>query len=187
MLTREEALEILRNADLLCSEEHIGKIILRMADEITEKLAAQNPLVLCVMKGGVVFAGQLLPRLGFPLDFECIQVSRYHNKTRGGEMNWVLFPAQDELKGRVVLVVDDILDEGITLAGIRQKVLESGATAFYSATLVDKNIGKTKSFQADFVGLELPNRYVFGFGMDVHGAWRNLPAIYAVASEWENK
>jgi hypoxanthine phosphoribosyltransferase len=95
-------------------------------------------------------------------------------------MNWTLFPRNDLLQDRVVLVIDDILDEGITLTGIRKKVLESGARAFYSAVLVDKDLGKAKSFQADFIGLNLPNRYVFGFGMDIHGIWRNLPAIYAV-------
>lgn len=185
MLTKEEALEILQNAELIYSEEIIVKTIQRITKEITNKLAAQYPLVLCVMKGGVVFAGQLLPELKFPLDFDCVQVSRYHNKTSGGDMNWILFPSSDELKDRVVLVVDDILDEGITLAEIRKKVLECGARSFYSAVLVDKNLGKVKSFQADFVGLELPNRYVFGFGMDVHGAWRNLPAIYAINTKSE--
>ena len=76
--------------------------------------------------------------------------------------------------------LDDVLDEGITLASIREKVMDSGAKAFYSAVLADKAIGKPKPFQADFVGLTLPNRYVFGFGMDIQDAWRNLPAIYAI-------
>ena len=184
MLTREQAEQILLTADLIYSPETIEKTVQRLADEITETLSEQYPLVLCVMKGGVVFAGHLLPKLSFPMNFDYVQVSRYHNKTSGGETNWMVFP-QDDLRDRAVLVIDDILDEGITLDEIRNKVLACGAQSFYSAVLVDKEIGKTKSFHADFVGLTLPNRYVFGFGMDIHGAWRNLPAIYALNSESE--
>jgi len=84
------------------------------------------------------------------------------------------------LAGRVVLVVDDILDEGHTMAAIRDRILQEGAAAFYSAVLADKNIGREKPVRADFVGVTVPDRYVFGFGMDVESAWRNLPAIYAV-------
>ena len=79
-----------------------------------------------------------------------------------------------------MLVVDDVLDEGETLAAVKQRVLELGAAGFYCAVFADKIKGKSKPIRADFVGVELPDRFVFGFGMDVHGAWRNLPAIYAV-------
>jgi hypoxanthine phosphoribosyltransferase len=79
-----------------------------------------------------------------------------------------------------VLVLDDILDEGETMYAIKQRVMELGATKFYCAAFADKNNGKIKPIHADFVGMELPNRFVFGYGMDIHGAWRNLPAIYAV-------
>ncbi|HBV20648.1 MAG TPA: hypoxanthine-guanine phosphoribosyltransferase [Nitrosomonas sp.] len=182
MLTREQIQQILQTADLIYSAETIESTVQRLADEITDKLSTQCPLVLCVMKGGIVFSGHLLPKLMFPLNFDYVQISRYHNKINGGEINWLMFP-QDAIKDQVVLVIDDILDEGITLAEIRKKVLDCGARSFYSAVLVDKDIGRVKSFQADFVGLTLPDRYVFGFGMDIHGAWRNLPAIYALPSE----
>ncbi len=88
-----------------------------------------------------------------------------------------------KVRGRVVLVVDDILDEGHTLAEIRRRVLEAGGSKFYSAVFADKAIDKAKPIAADFVGITLPDRYVFGFGMDVKGAWRNLPAIYAMKRE----
>jgi hypoxanthine phosphoribosyltransferase len=84
------------------------------------------------------------------------------------------------VKDRVVLVLDDILDEGITLASIRERIMENGAKAFYSAVFANKDISKSKPITADFVGVTLPDRYVFGFGMDIYGSWRNLPAIYAV-------
>ena len=134
------------------------------------------------MGGAVIFTGQLLPLLRFPLSFDYLHLTRYRNTTRGGRIEWKVFP-HEAVAGRVVLVVDDILDEGDTLLEIRTRVLAAGAERFYCAVFADKDIGKAKPIAADFVGLPLPNRYVFGFGMDVEGAWRNLPAIYAVKHE----
>lgn len=182
MLTREKTEQILENAEQIYSAETIAETVQRLADEITKQLSEQFPLVLCVMKGAVVFAGHLLPKLAFPLTFDYVQVSRYHNDTSGGALNWLTFP-QEAIQDRTVLVIDDILDEGVTLVEIRKKVFDCGARSFHSVVLADKNIGKPKSFQADFVGFELPNRYVFGYGMDVYSVWRNLPAIYALQSE----
>jgi hypoxanthine phosphoribosyltransferase len=121
----------------------------------------------------------LLPLLGFPLDFDYLHVSRYGNKRLGGELHWKVAP-RENVVGRVVLVLDDILDEGETLHAIRERVMELGAIGFYSAVLADKQNGRSKPIAADFVGLKVPDRFVFGYGMDIHGAWRNLPAIYAV-------
>lgn len=131
------------------------------------------------MGGAVVFTGHLLPQLKFPLDFDYIHVSRYDDETRGGMVNWKVAP-RENVKDRVVLVVDDILDEGHTMAAIRERILAAGAKSFYCAVLVEKAIGKDKPIRADFVGVTVPNRYVFGCGMDAYGAWRNLPAIYAL-------
>jgi len=179
MLDTRQAQQILSSAELIHSEQIVKKMIQRLAADITRVLSQQQPLVLCVMGGAVVFAGQLLPQLSFPLDFDYVHLTRYDNKMTGGEIHWRAEP-RESVKDRVVLVLDDILDEGITLATIRDKVLEKGAKAFYSAVLTEKETGKPKPFKADFVGLTVPNRYVFGFGMDIQGAWRNLPAIYAV-------
>jgi len=117
--------------------------------------------------------------LNFPLDFDYLHVSRYGNEKQGGELHWKVAP-RENVKGKVVLVLDDILDEGHTMQAIKQRVMELGATRFYCAVFADKLNGKVKPIHADFVGMELPDRFVFGFGMDIHGAWRNLPAIYAV-------
>lgn len=179
MLSNEQANKILDDAEEIVSATDIIKTLNQLAAEITEKLSDQNPIVLCIMNGAVIFSGQLLPLLKFPLSFDYLHVTRYNNTTQGGQISWEMEPQQC-LEGRVVLVLDDVLDEGITLASIREKVMDSGAKVFYSAVLADKAIGKLKPFQADFVGLTLPNRYVFGFGMDIQGAWRNLPAIYAI-------
>jgi len=136
-------------------------------------------VVLSVMGGAAVFTGRLLPLLEFPLEFGAIEVTRYNNDTQGREISWRLAP-RDNVRDRTVLVVDDILDEGITLAAIRQKLVDMGARRVLAAVLADKEIGRPKPAHADFVGVTVPNRYVFGFGMDAYGLWRNLPAIYAL-------
>lgn len=182
MLSPEEAKRILQAAEPVCSAAAVSDAVQRVAAEIRATLAQQNPLVLSVMGGAVVFTGQLLPLLDFPLDFDYIHVSRYRERTRGADLEWKVAP-NSRVEGRVVLVIDDILDEGETLAAIRGRVLALKAKAFYSAVFADKAIGRAKPIDADFVGITVPDRYVFGFGMDVHGAWRNLPAIYALPPE----
>ena len=163
----------------MCSAAAAAAAVSRIAREITAVLEHRYPLVLGVMRGGVVFAGHLLPQLRFPLEFDYLDVTRYGNTTHGGAITWRFGPA-DAVNGRVVLVVDDILDEGHTLALIRQRILAAGADAFYSAIFAEKNTGRAKPAAPDFLGVTVPNRYVFGFGMDVRGAWRNLPAVYAL-------
>lgn len=178
MLSRQDAQDALKNSEIIFSEQEVQAAVLRMAQEINAAMAEVHPLVLSVMGGAVVFTGQLLPLLNFPLDFDYVHVSRYGNSQQGGEMKWKVAP-QENVRGRVVLVVDDILDEGETLHAVKQRVMALGAAGFYSAIFADKRTGKAKPIQADFVGLEVPDRFVFGYGMDIHGAWRNLPAIYA--------
>lgn len=179
MLPKDQAQNILDEADLIFPEHEVQSAVARVASEISARLGDEHPLIISVMGGAVVFTGHLLTHLKFPLDFDYIHVSRYGNATQGGELQWKVLP-RENVTGRNVLVVDDILDEGHTLAAIRDKVLELGAKRFYSAVFADKQIGRQKPVRADFVGIEVPDRYVFGFGMDVKGAWRNLPAIYAV-------
>jgi hypoxanthine phosphoribosyltransferase len=179
MLSKQAAQDTLANSEIIFSEQQVQTAVARMAHEINHAMAEMHPLVLSVMGGAVVFTGQLLPLLTFPLDFDYVHVSRYGNKQQGGELKWKVAP-QENVRGRVVLVVDDILDEGETLHAVMQRVMELGATEFYSAIFADKLNNKTKPIRADFVGLQVPDRFVFGYGMDVHGAWRNLPAIHAV-------
>jgi hypoxanthine phosphoribosyltransferase len=179
MLSKQEAQAALDNSEIIFTEQQVQAAVLCIAEDIKSTMADMHPLVLSVMGGAVVFTGQLLPLLNFPLDFDYVHVSRYGNSQQGGEMKWKVAP-QENVRGRVVLVVDDILDEGETLRAVKERVMALGATNFYSAIFADKLNGKTKPIKADFVGLQVPDRFVFGYGMDIHGAWRNLPAIYAV-------
>jgi hypoxanthine phosphoribosyltransferase len=150
-----------------------------MGADISRRLEDEFPVVLGVMGGAAVFIGQLLPLLRFPLEFGAIEVTRYNNDIQGRDITWRL-PPRDNVRDRVVLVVDDILDEGITLAAIHMKLKELGASQVLSAVFADKQIGRAKPVEADFIGVKCPNRYVFGFGMDAYGLWRNLPSIYAL-------
>ena len=178
-MNRGDAQKMLDDAELVCSAEEVRAAVARLAREIAARLQDEFPVVLSVMGGAAVFTGQLLPQLAFPLEFGAIEVTRYENRTSGRQIAWRLEP-RDNVRGRSVLVIDDILDEGITLAAIKAKLLEMGAKAVWSAVFADKDIGREKPVSADFVGVRVPNRYVFGFGMDAYGLWRNLPAVYAL-------
>jgi hypoxanthine phosphoribosyltransferase len=178
-MTRDEALRILDEAEQICSADEVQAAVHRVAAAVTQAHATHYPLVLAVMGGATIFAGHLLPQLRFPLEYDYLHASRYGEATVGGELRWIVEPRTSVI-GRTVLLVDDVLDEGITLAAIKKRLLEQGAAACHTVVFADKHIGRTKPIIADFVGITLPNRYVFGFGMDVRGAWRNLPAIYAL-------
>lgn len=177
--SREEALRVLKTAELVCSATRVRRAIARVAREVTAALGDDYPLVLCVMRGAVFFGGQLLPQLPFPLELDYVDVRRYGDATRGGELVWRVGPG-GAVAGRTVLLVDDVLDEGLTLQAIREKLLAAGAARVWIAVLVDKAVGRPRPLQADFTGVTLPDRYLFGCGMDVGGLWRNLPAIYAL-------
>lgn len=175
----EESQQVLREADLLCSQQQIEAALDRMAVQIKQQLGDRNPLVLCVMTGGIVPAGMLLPRLDFPLTLDYIHATRYGHKTTGGELEWIVKPSQP-LKRRVVLLIDDILDEGLTLEAIIHDCQSAGATAVYSAVLVEKIRTRPTAIKAEFVGVEVEDRYLFGYGMDYKGYLRNAAGIYAV-------
>lgn len=173
-----EIKHIQETADLLFSEQKVEAALDKMAEQINTVLANHNPLILCVMNGGIVVAGKLITRLTIPLTIDAINASRYHNETAGGNIEWLLKP-KTALKDRNLLIVDDILDEGITLAAIQDYCLKQGAASVYIAVLLDKNLGRIKPISADFIGLEVENRYLFGYGMDYKGYLRNAAGIYA--------
>jgi len=179
MLTAEQAWRMLEEADLLVSSADVDRAIERVAAEITARFRDRYPLLLCVMNGAVFFCGKLLPLLRFPLHLDYVHASRYGSEIEGQQLVWRAHPP-DNVKGREVIVVDDILDVGETLAAIKRRVLDLGAAACHIAVLTDKKKPGPKPVQADIVGLEIPDRFVFGAGLDAYGSWRNLPAIYAI-------
>ncbi|MEK6748592.1 MAG: hypoxanthine-guanine phosphoribosyltransferase [Pseudomonadota bacterium] len=177
--TPEEAWRVYRQADCLHTAPQIEAALDRMAQEITAKIGDKNPLVLCVMTGALIPAAQLLLRLNFPLEIDYLHATRYGKATSGGELQWIARPRQ-ALRDRVVLLVDDILDEGRTLAAIVEDCQRAHAGAIYTAVLVTKDRTRDTLQNADFNGLMVPDRYVFGYGMDYKGYLRNIAGIYAV-------
>ena len=171
--------DFLERSDLVSSAAQVEAAIGKVAAEIQRQFKDRSPLVLIVMGGAVVFAGQLLPKLRMPLDLDYIHATRYGAATSGGGIEWRVEPPQG-VRGRAVLVLDDILDGGQTMAAIRDRLLELGASSFHCAVLVEKILQKEKPLKADFVGLTIPDRFVFGCGMDAKGYWRNLPEIRAM-------
>ncbi|GHT86184.1 hypoxanthine-guanine phosphoribosyltransferase [Betaproteobacteria bacterium] len=168
-------------ADCLADVPTVEAALNRMAAEITARLAHTDPLVCTIMNGGLILAGQLLPRLDFPLELAYLHASRYGKHTQGREIAWRVSPPEN-LAGRMVLVLDDVLDEGHTLAAVLERLRASGAQEALSAVLVHKNHEHKAivGMRADFTGLELENRFLFGYGMDYRGYWRNAPGIFAV-------
>lgn len=170
----------LETADLVHDEPEVAAALDRLAVEITAQIGDRDPLILVVLHGGIVPASLLFLRLQFPFQVSYAHVTRYHDTTDAGAIQWIASPAAP-VAGRIVLVVDDILDEGKTLAAIVQQLEDSGAAEVLTAVLVNKRHDRKVGRPAHFIGLEVPDRYVFGCGMDYRGYWRNLPAIYALA------
>jgi len=183
---RNKAKSLLADADEIFDaaavQQALDKVARQLNARFNEDDSAAFPLVLGVMGGAVVFCGQLLTRLDFPLEFDYMHVTRYGEKDQGGKIEWKVVP-RSNVQGRTVIVLDDILDEGETLAHVKQRLLEMGAAEVILAVFADKDIGKPKPAKPDYVGLVLPNRFVVGFGMDAYGYWRNLPGIWAIRTD----
>lgn len=170
--------EIPGNVELLYDADQVDRAFDKLADDINHALTGQSPLVVCVLIGGIVVAGRLISKLKIPCDIGYVHVSRYRDRTRGGVLDW-LTNVYGQVENRVVLIVDDILDEGTTLLEIENRLKEQGASRTWKAVLVKKHKPAAVT-SVDFFGLEVPDRYVFGCGMDYRGKFRNLPEVYAL-------
>lgn len=176
----DEIRRVAEEAELLYSEAEVEAAIARLGREIARTLADANPVLLTVLNGGIIFAGKLLTHLDFPLELDSIQATRYQGQTQGSGLRWLHKPSIP-LSGRAVLIMDDVLDEGITLAEVANFCRAEGAKTVCTAVLVDKDLGTDRPCQADFVGLKAPNRYLFGYGMDYRSYLRNAAGVYACA------
>ncbi|MGH8435967.1 MAG: hypoxanthine-guanine phosphoribosyltransferase [Pseudomonas sp.] len=173
--------EVMAQADCLYNEAEVEAAIDSVAVAINAELAERNPVVFCVMNGGLIFSGKLLPKLNFPLELSYLHATRYRNETSGGDLFWKAKPEVSFID-RDVLIIDDILDEGHTLGAIFDFCRHAGAAKVHIAVLIDKTHDRKArpDLQASYVGLPCIDRYIFGYGMDYKGYWRNAPGIYAV-------
>jgi hypoxanthine phosphoribosyltransferase len=179
-LTQDEVRAIREDAVCLHEPEAVHQALDRMAEAITAELGDSLPVVLCVLTGGIIPTGHILTRLSFPLETDYLHATRYRGETSGEEVDWVSKPGIS-LQGRTVLVIDDILDEGHTLAQVLDFCRDAGASRVFTAVLIEKQHDRrVPGVSADFVGLQVEDRYVFGFGMDYKNYMRNLNGIYAL-------
>lgn len=175
----KEIQQVLDDAEQLFSMADIEHVLDHLAEVLTRQFSEANPVLLCVMNGSVMTAGHLIPKLAFPLEMDYIHVTRYGDKLIGGELNWLHQPTID-LTNRTVILLEDIFDEGVTLQSLRLYCEQAGAKSVSCVALIDKLHNNKAGTPPEFIGLTVPDRYVFGFGMDYKGYWRNAPGIYAV-------
>lgn len=172
--------DVEREADCLLTDEQVRAAVQRMADEINRVVGDREMLVMPVMLGGVVPAGLLIPLLRFPMELDYLHATRYRGETSGADLHWKVRPAHG-LKGRSVLLIDDIYDEGLTLAAIRDWCLDQGAAQVLTAVLFEKLHDRNQGgMRPDFIGARVEDRYVFGFGMDYKHYLRNAAGVFAV-------
>jgi hypoxanthine phosphoribosyltransferase len=181
---QREAERVLAEADCLHSAEDVQRAYDRLAAAIAKRYATLDPLLLCVMIGGLAPTAEITRRLAFPFELDYLHATRYRGATTGGGLVWKRQPDARRLEGRHVLVIDDILDEGHTLVAIRGALMSFGPASLRVAVLAEKLHGRRASGAvAEFIGLAVPDRYVFGCGMDYKEYWRQLPAIHAVKGQ----
>lgn len=169
------------NSDCLFNAEEVDVAIHRMAEQITAALGDLNPLLLCVMNGGLLLSGRLASLLDFPMQIDYLHATRYRGETSGSDLQWISYP-REAIFGRPVLLVDDILDEGNTLKAVKEYCITQGASQVYSAVLVEKiHDRRIEGIEADCIGLRIEDEFVFGCGLDYKGYLRNAPGIFAVS------
>jgi len=171
--------QIFEQADQLYSLDDIDQALNQLAAALETEFADKNPLLLCVMNGSVVTIGHLLPKLSFLFELDYIHLSRYGDKVTGGQLNWLHKPST-AMPRRDVILIEDIFDEGITLQALREYCYSQQAQSVSCVALINKLHDNKTGIPPEFIGLTVPDRYIFGFGMDYQGYWRNAPGIYAV-------
>ena len=176
---QQEIIRVRHEAERVHDAQAMQDVFDSLAKQISASLADRNPVLLPVMMGGLYLCGQLMQRLDFPLEVDYLHASRYRDSLEGNQLVWPVRPS-NKIAGRSVLIIDDILDQGVTLAGIIESVKLAGAAELESVVMTRKLCKRQQDVEVEFIGVDVPDRYVFGCGMDYKGYWRNLPGIYAV-------
>lgn len=174
---------ILTRAAVAFDSTAIDAAVTRVADAITSECAGHDPVVLCVLAGAMPFTAALIPRMQFALELDFARLSRYRDGTRGGELRWMQEPATS-LADREVIIVDDVLDAGDTLAELRRYCTDAGAASVRDAVLVVKaSTRRPEGLVPTWSGLQAGPGFLFGYGMDLDGHYRNLPEIRILPGE----
>jgi hypoxanthine phosphoribosyltransferase len=182
-MTPEQIVGVQSRSTRLHGEETVEAALDSMAVSINAELASKNPLVICIMHGGLITSGKLATRLDFPLQLDYLHATRYRGETSGNDLEWKVFPSAP-LKDRAVLLVDDIFDVGTTLKLIVEYCKQQGCASVQTAVLLDKQHNRKEAgIKVDFVGLKVADQYLFGYGMDYKDYLRNVSGIYAIAEQ----
>lgn len=168
------------NFQLLFSAEELDRAIDRVAVRLNIELRDTKPVFVCVMKGGLPFTWDLMRRTNLDIEMDFIRAQRYTER-EGGELV-VERDVGIDLAGKTVVLIDDILDRGVTISYLRQEY-QKVAERVYSCVLVDKKTTRDCPIEADFVAVTCPDVYIVGRGMDYEGRYRQLPAIYTWKEE----
>lgn len=181
MINLDDVKQIQARGKCIYDRSTIEAAIATMAKDITAVLSNEAPLFLCTMNGALIFSGQLLTQLQFPLQVDYIHTSRFQGRMNAGDLHWIALP-KTSLENRTVVILEDILDSGVTLSAIVDYCKQKKAKAVYTAVLIDKNHPRDENGleKADFTGLRVEDKFLIGYGLDYQGFLRNLPGIYEV-------
>ena len=168
---------------VLISEEELKNRVNELGAQINEKYRDKRPLFLGVLKGSFIFMADLVRASGLMADVEFIAVSSYQNGTKSSGVVQITHDLQQDITGRDIIVVEDILDSGNTLSYLVNYFKARGAASVSIATLLDKPARRTKAVTADFAGFEVPDEFVVGYGLDYAQMYRNLPYIGVLKAE----
>lgn len=167
---------------LSISENEIQAAVKRVGEEINRDLSDSNPLFICVLNGAFMFAGDLMKTVNFPCEITFIKLSSYEGLYTTGNVKEVM-GLNESVVGKNVIVVEDIVDTGITMEKIINSLNAKGAKSIKVATFLQKPEALQRDIQVDYVAMKIPNQFIVGYGLDYDGYGRNLKEIYTVISE----
>lgn len=162
---------------VLVSPAAIKRRIAVLAAQLNKDYAKKDLMVVAIVNGALIFAADLLRQMNSPLRLDCLRASSYHTGTRAVGEPRIIDQMKLDVRGQHVLLLDDILDTGKTLAAVAGLLKDKGATTVRTCVLLDKKARRTVPFEADYVGFEIPNEFVVGYGLDFNERYRNLPCI----------
>lgn len=169
---------------ILISESELEKTVDRIASEIDTDYANKDLLLLCILKGSIVFMGDLMKKLTIPCEIDCMKVSSYGSGTAsGGKINILLDLHRKDLSEKDILIIEDIIDSGRTLSYLVEYLRLNGARSVRSVALLDKPSRREVDYSPDYVGMEIPDEFVVGYGLDYAEKYRTLPYVGVLKSE----
>jgi hypoxanthine phosphoribosyltransferase len=167
--------------DILISREQIAAKVAELGARISADFAGQPVVLIGVLKGAAIFLADLARHISLDVSFDFIAVSSYRNSTQSGELQ-LIKDMDESVEGKNVILVEDILDTGVTLTYLKKLLLARQPRVLKVATLLDKHAARKVPVEADYVGFEIPDQFVVGYGLDFAQRYRNLPHVYVMAS-----